>query len=338
MKLSVDLIEARFRAPFFSARQTLEAQRLVLVRVTDAEGHVGHGEAVALDVPIEQLRAALEDCRQLLADAEFSERSDLLLACADRTPPQALAAIDLALWDLAGRRAGRPVWRLLGAAEAPAVAVNTTIAAAEPERAASEAAAAREAAFRCVKVKVGFGWDAERVKAVRSAAGPDMAIRLDANGAWSVDEAIAALGALERLKIESCEEPTSGLAALERVSSEAAIPIALDESAADPAALERRVCDAVCLKVSRCGGISGVLAAAARARAAGYSIYLASTLDGPLGIAAAIHAAAVLRPDLPSGLATLALFAERADPLPVHDGMIRAPDGPGLGAGLPAWY
>jgi L-alanine-DL-glutamate epimerase-like enolase superfamily enzyme len=67
-------------------------------------------------------------------------------------------------------------------------------------------------------------------------------------------------------------------------------------------------------------------------------VYLASTLDGPLGIAAALHAAAVIAPDRPSGLATLGLFADRADPLPSRNGQIAVPDGPGLGDGLVGWY
>ena len=67
-------------------------------------------------------------------------------------------------------------------------------------------------------------------------------------------------------------------------------------------------------------------------------MYLASTLDGPLGIAAALQAAAVVNPDRPCGLGTLAMFEGRADPIPISGGFMRAPDGVGLGAGLRAWY
>jgi L-alanine-DL-glutamate epimerase-like enolase superfamily enzyme len=189
-----------------------------------------------------------------------------------------------------------------------------------------------------VKVKVGVGDDAGRLAAVRAAAGPHMAIRIDANGAWSVPEALAALRALEPTGIELCEEPVSGLDAIRDVSAETRVPIAIDESAALPGALDSRACDAVCLKIARCGGVTGTLEAARRARAAGYEVYLASTFDGPLGIAAALHAAAAVRPDFPSGLATLGLFARREDPLPASRGQIAAPPGPGLSNGLTAWY
>jgi L-alanine-DL-glutamate epimerase-like enolase superfamily enzyme len=67
-------------------------------------------------------------------------------------------------------------------------------------------------------------------------------------------------------------------------------------------------------------------------------VYLASTFDGPLGIAAALHAAAALEPTRACGLATLGLFEGRADPLPAREGRIGMPDGAGLGDGLTGWY
>ena len=162
-----------------------------------------------------------------------------------------------------------------------------------------------------------------------------MAIRVDANGAWSVDEALAALRAFEPVGIELCEQPAADVDDCAEVAVQSPIPIALDESAPD--GLESRVCDAVCLKVSRFGGISGVVFAAGRARQAGYRVYLASMLDGPLGIATALHAAAVVKPDYACGLATLELF-DRPDPLPPLNGRIALPSGPGLGDDLIAWY
>ena len=165
-----------------------------------------------------------------------------------------------------------------------------------------------------------------------------MAIRVDANGAWPVPEALAALAALAPVGIECCEEPCAGLDEIAEVSAHVPVPVAIDESALLPGALDRRVCDAVGLKLSACGGITGVLAAAHRARVAGYEVYLTSTFDGPLGIAAALHATAVVRPDRACGLATLGLFAERPDPLPPEDGRMAAPAGAGLGDGLAEWY
>ena len=343
MKVGIDLIRARLRAPFVSAEGALEVRELLLLRLEDDAGRVAFGEAAPLEsydgVAIEECRAALEDCRELLAESDGSNRSELLEQCERAAVlPQAVAAVDLALWDLAGQRAGQPVWRLLGADAASPVEVNYTIAAEDRAGAAREAARARSARFRCVKVKVAIGDDSGRVAAVRAAAGPGVTIRLDANGAWTVPEASAALRALEPTGIELCEEAVKGVRETRELSTLTTVPLAIDETAGEPGALEERVCDAACLKIARCGGITGLMDAARRARAAGYGVYLASTLDGPLGIAAALHAAAVLAPERPSGLATLQLFHGRGDPLTPRAGVIRPPGGHGLGSGLAGWY
>jgi o-succinylbenzoate synthase len=343
VRLDVQIVSGRLRAPFVSATGSLEARELVLVRLEHGDGQLGFGEAAPLPsydgVTVEDVRVALEDCREVIGRGETLGRRRLLAECARLAVlPQATAAIDLALWDLEGRRAADPVWRLLGAAEPEPVAVNYSIAAADRASAAAEALAASRAGFRALKLKVGIGDDAGRLGAVRAAAGPEVAIRLDANGAWTVEQAIASLAALEPAGIELCEEPVSGLDGIAQLSRLTALPLAIDETTSVPGALERRVCDAVCLKIGRSAGITGVIDSARRARAAGYEVYLASTLDGPLGIAAALHAAAVIAPDRPSGLATLALFADRADPLPPSNGQIAVPDGLGLGDGLLGWY
>jgi L-Ala-D/L-Glu epimerase len=342
VKVEIDFYEARLRAPFVSSRDSVSVRPLILLRLETADGAVGHGEAAPLEsydgVTIDDVRAALEDCRQLLGASDGTDRAELLRACASAAVlPQATAAVDLALWDLTGRRLHEPVWRLLGARDPAPITVNATIAATDRAGAAREAAAAAAAGFGCVKLKVGVGDDAGRLAAVRAATGPRMRIRLDANGAWSIPEALATLRVLEPVGLELCEEPVSGAAQIAQLDGQTAVALALDESAASPGALDRRLCEAACLKISR-GGITGVIDAAGRARRAGYQLYLASTLDGPLGIAAALHAAIVIAPDRPSGLATLSQFADREDPLPARDGRMRVPAGVGLGSGLISWY
>jgi L-alanine-DL-glutamate epimerase-like enolase superfamily enzyme len=246
----------------------------------------------------------------------------------------ALAAVEMALWDRAGRRAERPLAALLSDAPAASVAVNATIASLDRAGAAQEAGAAARAGFACVKVKVGVGDDAGRVAAVRAAVGAEVALRVDANGAWKVAEAVRAIEALAPAGLELVEEPAHGIAAVREVRDRVAVRIAIDETAGEPGALGAGVADAVCLKVARCGGIGALLAAASLVRASGAEVYLASTLEGPLGVAAALHAAAALAsrgPLAPCGLATLALFEDLEDPLPARGGEIALPDGPGLG-------
>lgn len=343
MKVEVKRVVAPLRSPWQSARGQLRERELLLLAVEDEQGRVGLGEAAPLEsydgVTLDDVETALGDCLEPLRAAEGRARAELLSECASRAVlPQAVAAVDLALWDLAGQQAEAPVWRMLGANSAPAVDVNYSVSAADRSGAAEQAAEARELGYACLKAKVGIGDDAGRLAAIRAAAGAEMAIRIDANGIWSLEEAQAALGSLESVGIELCEEPVRGLAEIARLSELTDVPLALDETAATPGALDHRVCAAVCLKIARCGGIDGLVEAARRARAAGYQVYLASTLDGPLGIAAALHAAAAVGPDRACGLATLGLFEGRPDPLPARGGRIVPPHGPGLGTGLGDWY
>ncbi|HEX7292813.1 MAG TPA: mandelate racemase/muconate lactonizing enzyme family protein [Conexibacter sp.] len=337
MRLEIAPRRLRLRTPLHAAHATVTERELLDVLILGADGVAGAGEAAPLPsydgVGLDDVRAALEDCRPIVHDAEGLPRALVLAECRKAAVlPQAVAAIDLALWDLEGRRADVPVWRLLGADPAP-IAVNALIAAEDRAGAAAEAARAAQDGFPCVKLKVGIGDDAGRVAAVRAAVGPDVALRLDANGAWSVEEARAHLHALAPSRIELIEEPVHGVEQLRAVAGATTVAVAMDETAVAPGALDSGATPLVCLKLSRCGGISGLIEAAETVRASGAEVYIASTLDGPLGIAGALHAAAVLAPARPCGLATLDAFEGlELDPaLRIERGVMRAPTGPGLG-------
>ncbi|MBV8218874.1 MAG: hypothetical protein JO325_10450, partial [Solirubrobacterales bacterium] len=217
MRVDVEFLRARLRAPFVSASGALTDRELVRLRLEDTAGRVGFGEAAPLPdyhgVSVHDVREAIDGCRSTLVRAERLAREELLAECTRvAVLPPAVAAIDMALWDLEGRRTGQPVWRLLGARAGPPVEVNYTVAAADRAGAAAQAGEAKAAGFRTVKAKVGIGDDAGRLAAVRAVLGPDVAIRLDANGAWSMVEAEASLRALAPIGIELCEEPVRGLA------------------------------------------------------------------------------------------------------------------------------
>jgi L-alanine-DL-glutamate epimerase-like enolase superfamily enzyme len=334
LRLAVEPLRLPLRSPLHSAWGVLHERELLRVRLSFSDTDWGEGEAAPLEpydgVPLAAVRAALDVYAAILADAgPDADHDTLLAACAAERPlPQALAAIDLALWDRAARRAGARLADLLAPGAPAAVPVNATIGAEDRAGAAAAAARASAAGYRCVKVKAGIGDDAGRVAAVRAAVGPDVAIRLDANGAWgSPAEALANLRALAPIGIELCEEPVHGVAALRAVREASPVPIAIDETAAEPGAAAAGAADAVCLKIARCGGISGLLDEAAAARAAGADVYVASTFDGPAGISAGLHAAAALAatgPLLPCGLATLGAFAGFPPPV-VRDGALAVP-------------
>ena len=339
MKLSVRRRTLRLTRPLETSYGAVEQREILSVSLTDADGLSGYGEAAPLQaydgVSVARVAQALEAYTPVLASSDGMNGAQLVDACrAVDDLPAAFAAIDMALWDRAGRLAGKPVAALLTDSPARAVPVNATLSALDRAGAATQAAQAVAAGFTCLKVKVGIGDDAGRVAAVRAAAGPETALRLDANGAWNVEEAVRAIEALSPAGLELVEEPTHGIEAVREVRERVAVRVAIDETAAEHGALGAGVADAVCLKISRCGGISGLIAAATLVRASGAEVYLASTLDGPLGVAAALHAAAALASRWalpPCGLATLALFADFENPLPARAGEIALPTGGGLG-------
>jgi L-Ala-D/L-Glu epimerase len=315
---------ARLRAPLRTANGELTERPLLLLELDG-----GWGEAAPLapydGVTAERCRSALEAYLPILREAGESVRGPRLVeACRAADPlPQALAAVDMALWDRAGRRAQRPVCELL--TDAPEAFVHVNALADTP----AEAADAVRAGFRCIKAKAGLDDDARRLPAIRAAIGPGVALRIDANGAWNVAEAATRLAELESLELELAEEPVHGVTELRALRDRTPIPLAMDETDAPGSGATQLVC----LKLSRAGGIGALLAKAAFCHAVGEEVYVASTLDGPLGIAAAAHCAAALRIARPCGLATLARL-EGIDPgaLTPVGGLLEVPRAPGLGA------
>ncbi len=349
MKLLAERRRLRLRNSLHTAFGQVAERELIAVSLTGADGITGHGEAAPLQaydgVSMQRVSDALALYAEVLGEADTpsgAERAGegaggvaLIEACrrADDLP-QALAAVDMALWDRAGKRAGRPISELLTDEPAVSVPVSATLTATDRAGAAEQAGRALAEGFECIKLKVGIGDDAGRVAAVRAASSPQMLLRLDANGAWSVEQAVSAIESLAPVGLELVEEPTHGLQAVRQVRERVSTRVAIDETAAEHGALGAGVADAVCLKISRCGGISGLLAAAALVRASDAEVYVGSSLDGPLGIAAGLHAAAALasRGPVPAcGLATLDMFEELENPLPAREGRIAPPTGPGLG-------
>jgi O-succinylbenzoate synthase len=209
-----------------------------------------------------------------------------------------------------------------------AVPVNVTVPAVDPERAH---ALVRGSGCRTAKVKVAepgqtLADDVARVEAVRDALGPEGAIRVDANAAWSVDTAVARIKELDAVGLEYVEQPCAGLDELAALRRRIDVRIAADEvvrRADDPLRVDlREACDVVVLKVQPLGGVRAALQVA---EAHGLPCVVSSALESSVGIAAGVALAAAL-PDLPfaCGLATVALFSDdvTSSPLLPVDGAL----------------
>lgn len=228
-------------------------------------------------------------------------------------------------WLRAAREAAYDGWP---APVRDAVPVNCTVPAIGPEKAA---AIVRASGCGTAKVKVAepgqtLADDLARVEAVRDAIGPSGRVRIDANGAWSVDEAISALKELGRFDLEYVEQPCASVEELAMVRRRTDVLVAADESirnAEDPLRVrDLEAADIAVLKVQPIGGVRACLDIAEQI---GLPVVVSSALETSVGIAAGVALAAAL-PELPyaCGLATVSMFTADvvAEPLLPVDGML----------------
>jgi len=208
------------------------------------------------------------------------------------------------------------------------VPVNCTVPAVDPEKAA---AIVRASGCRTAKVKVAepgqtLADDMARVEAVRDAIGNGQ-VRIDANGGWSVDEALRSLKQLDRFSLEYVEQPCAAVEDLAAVRRRTDVLVAADESirrAEDPLLVKKlEAADIAVLKVQPIGGVRACLEIAEQI---GLPVVVSSALETSVGIAAGVALAAAL-PQLPyaCGLATVSMFTSEvtSEPLLPVDGFLK---------------
>ena len=273
----------------------------------------------------------------MLASAEQQRaagRADRRRVPRYRGSAAAYAAIEMALWDRAGRRAGRPVAELISDTPAPRCAVNATLTALDRAGAAEQAARAAREGFGCIKLKVGVGDDAGRVAAARAAAGPRSRCDLTptARGPptrrWRRSTALAPAGPRARRGADARSRRHARGARAHR----GARRDRRDRRRAGRALLGRRgrrLPEGLALRRDR--GPARRRHARARDGRGGVSRLDARRPDRRGGGAACGRGARLPRTARACGLATLGLFAGPRRPLPVRDGAIALPAGSGLG-------
>ena len=328
-------LDLPLRDPFGISRRTTAVAQNVLVRV-EWQGLEGVGESAPNPYYGESQQSVLALAPRLaecLAEDPLAIRHTVeALQRMTRADPAARAGLELALWDLLGKMHAAPIWRLWGLGGALPLS-SFTIGIDTPERMAEKATAASE--FPMLKVKIGAPNDVENLRAVREAR-PDAVIRVDANGAWTAEEALASLEALEPLRLELVEQPVKAedLEGLERVSRGSGLPVYADEScltAADVPRLAGR-CVGVVVKLQKAGGLLRALEQVYTARASGLKVMLGCMVESGLGISAAAQIAPLC--DTLDLDGNLLLAADPFDGVAARGGQLELPLKPGLGATL----
>jgi len=356
----VDVQWRNYRLPFLSGFSTahgvMTAREGIIVQVTTRQGITGIGEIAPLPAfgggSLADAATLLPALIARLHHKSLHEALDLLLTegKAATKAASALCGLEIALLDVLGKVEGCGVCTLLspaGSAPRATVPVNAVVGARATKAAVAIVRDARKSGFGCVKLKVGWGVsvreEVERVAAVRAAIGPAMHLRLDANEAWNLEEAIAVLSQCVPYDIQYVEQPLKAqdLAGMRTLRQAIPIPIAADEALRSlesaQRVLDNEAADILVIKPQLAGGLRVGQQIIQAATERGVRSVITSTSEAGIGLAAALHlAAASPAVTLECGLATLHLLVDDLliDGLPVHNGFLTVPTGPGLGVAL----
>jgi len=338
---------------FADAYTGFAVSNAVLVKLETDDGVVGYGEACAWEPEfygetLESVTSTLEKyaAPKLLGQDPLQIGHLLLVLDAALARITCVKeGIDLALHDLVGKLLGVPVYVLLGGAFRERIPVASEIGIASPEEMASRALGLLERGFRVIKVKGSddVQADIERVRVVRDAVGPSVALRLDPNAAWTPIEAIRAMKALEACELQLLEQPVPGhdYAGMAHIRSKTHIPLMADEGIWSPEDVirirESGAADIVNIKIAKSCGVARGKQIETVARAAGLSSIAGTEVEPGFSLVAKLHlAASFARHDLASEFTELSLLKKNVLTWKpeIVEGEVRVPQGPGFGVEL----
>jgi len=318
----------------------------VLVRLHTEDGVIGWGESSPFSAVMGETQASDLALAKSLADIVRGRDPFSLpqivdaMATFSPTSPGITAAFEMALWDICGKVAGLPVFRLLGAAR-DSFETDQTVYLDAPAVMSGKAAEIAKRGFRNIKVKLGETPEADvaRVRMIRGAVGPGVALRVDANQGWSVSDAIRALRGLEPFNVQFCEQPVPywDWTGLKQIRNNVPVPIMADESVHSPhdgiTAVRENAVDMINVKLMKTGGILQTVRLAHVAAAANLPCMLGCMNESRVALTAAAH---VVMSQQIIRYADLDAFLEhQVDPviggMQVKAGVVTLPDTPGLG-------
>lgn len=327
------------KQPWPAASATLRSRKGCLVGVV-CEGLTGWGDCAPLPSSGEEGHArALSSLREAARRLSVLPLELARASLGGVSTPEARWALETALFDVVMQRRRLTLRRALERDAIDAVKVDAALGPLD-EQCAARAAGALAQGFEIAKIKVGIAAVEDEAAVLRELSRQvegRLRLRLDANRAWSAEEAEQFFAAVAGLPIDGIEEPLADPSLLRLAALQKSVPFALaiDETLFDlgpERIFASRAVKRLVLKPARIGGFGATLQLAERARSAGMEVVVASVVDSAIGIAATAQLAAALGGEMAHGLATSAWLArDVARPLAIDGGKILLPGGGGLG-------
>jgi L-alanine-DL-glutamate epimerase-like enolase superfamily enzyme len=331
MTLSQSRLDLRLAQPFTIARGTQTEALNCLVRL-NVDGVEGLGEAAPSEHYGDTQTTSshfLELAAEAVTGREPIHTLHQMLDAVARLNPAPKAAIDMAAYDLLGKRLNAPVYELLGIDPRETPLTSFTIGIDSPDVMAEKAR--RAAQYKILKVKVGTPNDIENLEAIRSVS--NATIRVDANEAWTPKQAVAMITELVRFGIEFVEQPVPAqdLAGLGYVKEHSPIPIIADEACIVPGDIPKVApyVDGINIKLMKCGGIYPAWRMIQIARAHNLQVMMGCMIESSLAITAAAHLSPLL--DYADLDGHLLISDDPFDGVHVESGRLRLRTEPGLG-------
>ncbi len=336
-------------APFRISIGEQSAANDLLIRVVTDQGLVGIGEACPFPPITGETQstnaAAARAIRDMVIGKDPMAVEGILreIGALVHSNPSAVAAYDMALYDIIGKAAGLPLFRLFGSGR-NRFETDITTGIDTVEAVVRETKKHADWGYKTLKVKVGTDPDADfaRLQAVREAIGYDINVRIDANQGWTVPQAVYGLRKMEKLRIQLCEQPVvaSDIAGLREVREASPIPVMADEACFLPAdalkLVRAEACDYFNIKLMKAGGMANSIRIAHIADAANIRCMVGCMLESNIGLTAAAHVVAsqanIIFADL-DGNAEHTMNPVVGG-MTVKAGIVTMPETPGLGCDI----
>ena len=324
--IEIGKVSIPLKKPFKTALRTVHSAEDIIVKVIADSGEVGFGNAPPTAVITgdsqDSIIAAIRDTlAPKLVGMEIDNLEGIMTALDTGMLHNcsAKAALDIAVYDLFGKRYGLPLYKLFGG-YCRSMETDLTISLNDPDEMVRDSLEAVTEGYTALKLKVGNdpALDIQRVQAIRDAVGPAVKIRLDANQGWNAKEAVRTIRRFEAdgLDIELIEQPVKAhdFDGLKYVTDHVETDIMADESAFGPyevfRLLSMRACDLVNIKLMKAGGLHNAVKIAHFAETMGVQCMMGCMLESKVGITAAASLAAGKRIVTRADLDAAVLLAE----------------------------